>query len=422
MRRCMPTFRLILLAFLSVGAISGCNRPPPAADSAADGQAAKPSDETVQELQALPYAGFVEDDDGLAGVVHYDRRRSAAGYNLYTTGDLCSAHLIDAEGREVHSWRIRPRRRWENGFLTDSGDFIVVGADGDPKQRIDDDRRYLLRLDWDSRVVWKTIYPAHHTVTLSPRNELLTLSAHTRSIPEVSTEYPVCDNGVAVVSLDGKVLRDVSLYDVVAGSSRAFEFSDVKPTVRNGEKSLDLFHANDVEWLHRPELVDKHPMFAREGNVLVCTRHQDSLFALNLDSGELIWTWGRGVLSGPHDPQILENGNILIFDNGLSRKYSRVVEVDPSSGEIVWSYEAPEREAFFSKSRGSCQRLANGNTLIGNSQNGQAFEVTPQGDIVWDFYTPITGDNGKRSVVVRMYRLPVDFVQRLLAAHEKDEP
>ena len=419
----MPIHRLIVLAFLSVCAVPGCSRPS-GADSADDAekQSDGASDLTVQDLQALPYAGSVEDDDDRSGVVAFDKQHSYPGYNFYTTGDLCSGHVIDAEGNEVHSWQVRPKRRWENGVLLDNGDFVVVGAEGESDDRIDDDQRYLLRLDWNSDQVWKTTYPAHHSVMVSPRGELLTLSAHTRSIPAISDEFPVCDNGVAVVTLDGKVVRDVSLYDVVATAAEPFAYQPVKPAVRNGEKSIDLFHANDVEWLHRPELAGKHPMYADEGNLLVCTRHQDSLLAFNLDTGKLVWSWGQGVLSGPHDPQILENGNILIFDNGLSRKYSRVVEVDPAGGEIVWSFEAADRESFFSKSRGSCQRLSNGNTLIGDSQSGRAFEVTPSGEIVWDFFTPLTNDKGKRSVIVRMYRLETEFVERLLAQHAEGTP
>jgi outer membrane protein assembly factor BamB len=112
---------------------------------------------------------------------------------------------------------------------------------------------------------------------------------------------------------------------------------------------------------------------------------------------------------------VLENGNVLIFDNGVRRQWSRVVEVDPRSGRIVWEYRAPEATAFFTRSRGGAQRLPNGNTLITESNRGHAFEVTAGGEIVWDFFVPLLDEKGHRATLVRLYRYESAFVEPLLA-------
>jgi hypothetical protein len=78
--------------------------------------------------------------------------------------------------------------------------------------------------------------------------------------------------------------------------------------------------------------------------------------------------------------------------------------LDPRSGEIEWEYGADQDQRFFSLHRGSSQRLPNGNTLIGDGQNGHAFEVTSEGEIVWEFYNPLRGENDKRSTLYRMIR------------------
>ena len=45
---------------------------------------------------------------------------------------------------------------------------------------------------------------------------------------------------------------------------------------------------------------------------------------------------------------------------------------------------------------GTTKRLPNGNTLITESNNGRAFEVTPAGEIVWEFFNPYrTGENNE---------------------------
>lgn len=123
---------------------------------------------------------------------------------------------------------------------------------------------------------------------------------------------------------------------------------------------------------------------------------------------------GPGELSGPHHPTLLETGNILVFDNGIEHGRSRVIELDPHTNEIVWTYEAPDPESFFTRSRGSVQRLQNGNTLIANSDEGVAFEVTPDGEIVWEFRTPHLDERGHRATIVRMRRYSKALIQALL--------
>jgi hypothetical protein len=48
-------------------------------------------------------------------------------------------------------------------------------------------------------------------------------------------------------------------------------------------------------------------------------------------------------------------------------------------GAAVVFFDAP----FLSRIRGMCQRLANGNTLVVNSDGGEVFEVTPDREVVW---------------------------------------
>ena len=135
------------------------------------------------------------------------------------------------------------------------------------------------------------------------------------------------------------------------------------------------------------DLAAKHPIYGPT-NVIVCIRHRDLVAIFNWDTRELVWSWGQGEISGPHDAVVLQNGNILLFDNGLSRGWSRVIELDPLTRQIVWQYTAPVPSDFFTESRGGNQRLPNGNTLITESDSGRAFEVTREGEIVWEFWNP----------------------------------
>ena len=61
------------------------------------------------------------------------------------------------------------------------------------------------------------------------------------------------------------------------------------------------------------------------------------------------------------------------------------------------------KEAFFSAQRGGAQLLPGGNVLIANTDSGNAFEVTPSGERVWEFFTDEL-KAGERAALYRMER------------------
>ena len=125
---------------------------------------------------------------------------------------------------------------------------------------------------------------------------------------------------------------------------------------------------------------------------------------------------------GPHMPTMLPNGHLLIYDNGQNaavrrRGYTRVLELDPLTKKIVWEYKADPPKSFYSPSRGSSQRLPNGNVLIAESDSGRLFEVTSQGEIVWEFLNPDLHKNGWRMALYRAISYPRASIDRLLAQY-----
>jgi hypothetical protein len=147
--------------------------------------------------------------------------------------------------------------------------------------------------------------------------------------------------------------------------------------------------------------------------MLVCFRNVNQIAVLSGDRGEILWAWGEGELEWPHHPTVVQGGNILIFDNGTRRKYSRLIEIDPLSEEIEWEYVADPPSDFFTPEKGSSQRLPNGNTLICEGDKGRSFEITREGEVVWEWFNPaMTGRH--RVQVYRMMRLAPEVVEPLL--------
>tara|TARA_Y100000768_G_scaffold136220_1_gene101391 strand:- start:31 stop:729 length:699 start_codon:yes stop_codon:yes gene_type:complete len=125
-------------------------------------------------------------------------------------------------------------------------------------------------------------------------------------------------------------------------------------------------------------------------NIILSNRAMSELIKFDRVSGELIWRFGGPMndftfindpLNGPnrqHDARRLENGNLMIFDNGDQRQspYTRITEyeIDEENliATLVWEYSHPN--GYVSLNQGCAQRLENGNTLIcwgGVSGHGQ---------------------------------------------------
>ncbi len=146
------------------------------------------------------------------------------------------------------------------------------------------------------------------------------------------------------------------------------------------------------------------------GNVLVCMRELNTIAVLDLESERAVWAM-HGPWSKPHQPTVLSDGNILIFDNRGNGGRSQVIEFDPVTGREVWAYRGDPPDEFYSWECGSSQRLPNGNTLITESDRGKAFEVRPDGTIVWKFLNPMRA-GGNLEFIATLFedvRLPPDF-------------
>jgi hypothetical protein len=378
-----------------------------AGGSASESVASVPSDE-VERLRALGYVDVVEDDgDALPGGVRQrDAARMQRGPTFYTSAHRCTAELIGADGERIRAWSHAPCLKWDNTVLLPSGEVLAVHYDpNDGSAESYWRNRKLLKLGWEGELLWSRDLPVHHDVDVMPDGRIAALTYRHRVIPRFDESVPVRDHYIAILSSRGELEEQESLTELLERAPEVFRLQPTRPQDKHGIREIDLIHSNSIEWMRRPELAERHPLYAAS-NVLVCLRNQDAVVVIDWERRRPVWSWGPGELSGPHDATVLPNGNFLVFDNGLDRKRSRVVELDPRTREIVWSYDPPPPARLFTAHRGASQRLPNGNALVTDSGRGRVFEVTREGELVWDFWNPNESEEGKRIVVVRARRVP----------------
>ncbi len=381
----------------------------------------------LEKLRSVPYTARTapSPDSLLAGVVLHVPDRAYPGYNLYCSRTTPYAHLMDMEGRIVHSWTYATGGDaiWEHAVMLENGDVVVIRK-----------MASLVRLDWDSNLLWETPLEVHHEVTPLPDGTFYTIAREVRehrgleirfpsivwlsAAGEVMERWSTYDHlGEIKAALDQRSFLDTVLDDLLAewDSAMLYESIHRQPgmfRLKGNREYFDYLHLNTITRLSETRSGQLDDRF-KPGNLLICFRNVNQIGILDRDSKEILWAWGEGALQWPHHPTMLEDGNILIFDNGVERRTSRVIEIEPSSGQVVWEYVADPPASFYTSQRGSAQRLPNGNTLICDGNGGRAFEVDTGGEIVWEWFNPDV-KNGRREQIYRITRLSPDAVEPLL--------
>jgi hypothetical protein len=397
--------RIAALVIAVLGLVSCASNDSPAPDGGDDARLTDEQRAAVEELQAIGYLAGTRTATA-AGVTIHERGRAADGLNLFTSGHAPEATLMDMDGRVLHRWRREFREIWpdapEPERKPDAGWWRRCRLLPDGTLLAIFEGLGIVKLDRGSTPIWAALNGAHHDLDILPDGRIWLLTRRAHIVPWYDAERPVLEDFVTLLDPEGRELRRISLLQAFEES----EFRDVwrDSAARRGPRG-DVFHTNSLEILDG-RLADRDPAF-REGNLLLSMLKQSVVAILDPEIASIVWT-ARGEFRRQHDPGASANGGLLLFDNlGLGDR-SRILELDPVSLDTIWSYEGSERYPFFSEKLGTAQRLPNGNTLITESDNGRAFEVTTDGEIVWEFYNPHrTGEDGELvATLPELRRLP----------------
>ncbi len=310
---------------------------------------------------------------------------------------------MDMSGTLLHTWRLPYNQvqnpipnphpwfsgSWRRVRLLDDGSLLAIYED-----------LGLAKVDLNSRLLWWYDGKAHHDLDVLADGTIYVLTRQRRNRPRLNRRQPVIEDFVTVLSPNGVEKRSISILDAFL---RSDEYRSLVGQLTNPHG--DLFHTNTIEILdHRMAM---HGDRFRLGNILLSIRHLDTIAVLDPDSETIVWA-ATGSWKWQHEPTVLDNGNLLLFDNRGLGTASRVLELNPPSCDIVWSYQGDPPETFYSVYCGTETRMPNGNTLITETCAGRAFEVTASGEIVWEFASPHrAGEHGELvAALFDLIRLP----------------
>lgn len=335
---------------------------------------------------------------GQKGLTWYNPAKAYKGYTLFTPTYTKDVWLIDMEGRFINHWRM-PWRPGAHGVLLPNGNLLYAGKVktsrewGLPAGGFSGIGGVLLEVDWDGNLVWKAEVPYQGHDFYPMENGHIMYKGIVYDNRESKGLLPAelitkVTGGLPGTELNGKMWGD-RLFEIDRDGKQVWEWV----AYEHLDPEIDALCPLEVRYVW-PYI--NSVWVCRDGNVLVSCRNTNEVIKIDKASGKVIWRWGKDELGHQHDCRELDNGNILIFDNGAHRptlepSYSRSIEVNPKTNRIVWQYVADPLSDFYSAICGGSERLPNGNTIICESTSGRMFEVTNEGELVWEYINPLAG-------------------------------
>jgi hypothetical protein len=353
------------------------------------------------------------------------------GYVFFAPMRGKSAYLIDREGQLVKEWQ----SEYEifTALLLDNGQVLMGVELGLPLGGW----HILEAYDWDGSLLWSFEYPdMHHAFRPMPNGNILIpawnrfteeeilamgLNPALMTAPDITTNNEDYDGLLLdkIIELDPDTMAvvwewrvqdhlvqdydaDLPNYGVVAAEPKRITLN--LPSLR---LPSDRPHINALDY--HAEL-DQILISAHYFSEIWIIDHSISTEEAARDAGGLLYRWGNPMAYGrgtsesqqlffQHDAQWLENGNLLIFNNGmlLYRPYTSLTEIRPLEAyplgfDTAYEPVAPFRELtldFHTANMGSVQRLENGHHLVADGPAGRILELDAEGQIVWEYLSSI---------------------------------
>lgn len=368
-------------------------------------------------------------DVSQSGVVVHDPAAALQGFNIELSSMHHAARLLDMQGNELHRWsldRDAITRAWAaNGEPMSNIEAlywrrVLPMRDGSLLVILENSRTTpyaagMVKLDWNSNIIWAAPELYHHAMDLGPDGSIYTLYqeiSDTAPAAAPKTVTPFIDEGVAILSPDGRETGRINMVEAIANSPYSALLSKMVTNINPS----DPIHLNTVHYVSADQA--RALPFAEEGNLLVSLRNFGTIALIDVETKQVTWAasdhWAM-----QHEPTFTERGTILVFDNlGGPNGSTRAVEWNPMTGGFDWIMTEASGLPLYSRIYGTIDHLPNGNRLISSSHSARAIEVDRSGRVVWEWRSPERfGENGDRTPnLMEMIRVTGDFFETHLVA------
>lgn len=371
------------------------------------------------------------------------------GYTLYSPFFSTKTYLIDMDGKIAKSWEagFMPGA---NEYLTDDGDLLKACRVISKDFRVSGKGGRIQLMDNKGHIKWyynllDNQICQHHSILPMENGNIMAIlweKLDESQAIEMGRNPKFIQKDLYMLKLieikphgtnGGEIVWEWSSIDHLAQDfdesksnygkiSDHPELIDFNYVVRPNNKK-DFLHANAIDINSEKDLIlisiramDEIWIIDHSTNMEEAKGHKGGRYNRG---GDLLFRWGnpkayqsreekKQTLFGQHDAHWISQGKyagkVLVFNNGRDsiRPWSSVDIIDitlpdtagkqtSTQAKIIWRYQAPKKEDFYSTFLSGAQILPNGNMLITQGQEGRIFEIDANKKIVWEFINPFFG-------------------------------
>lgn len=213
-----------------------------------------------------------------------------------------------------------------------------------------------------SQIKWEIKESIHHQVNLSPdQKRVLALSSNFVQ----QGEKWLREDKFLVLSLEGKILQQQVASAFIGVLKKKLPYNE-----------RELTHFNSFYEIPPLSTARPLPEYLKAGNY-IANSYKLGTFILSPDLKKVLhhFSLPQSENHQVHDVQVMENGNILLFNNVVAgsredNAFSAVQEYDPVTKKLVLDITATPKQMFFSRHCGGVQRLDKDLILFSHMVNG----------------------------------------------------
>lgn len=271
----------------------------------------------------------------------------------------------------------------------------------------------LVKQDYCGKVLWRIPGHFHHALSFTDEGSIWSWQQYPADAVLGDFSSTVTDSMTLVRAGDGGILQKITIGDIIAANPGIDilgirQFAESEPH----RWLYDPFHPNDADPLPGA-LASAFPQFL-PGDLLVSMRSLNLLFVVSPTTLKIKW-WRQGATRRQHDPDWNLSGKITIFNNNMGKGDSQIIALDPKNNLSHPVLDNPVI-SFKSPIRGKHQVYANGTILITSTQQGRAFEMSPTGQITFDFHNRFSNEHGNFTISEARF-LPLTYFSKRPTCH-----
>lgn len=342
-----------------------------------------------------------------SAAVLLENKDSNEEYIIYTPEASRYTYLINKDGDVVNSW--------ESNYMQTMGTYLMKNGN-----MVRADMPYINPLffgggvtgqvemfSWDGDLLWTFVlsnenYCLHHDIEPLPNGNILMIAWEHKTRAEAinAGRNPNTFSGGfwPLYLLEVEPFTNNIVWEWHAWDHLIQDYDPSKEnygTVGEHPELIDInsgaYHLGIYgDWMHTNS-VDYNE---NTNQIVISSRLLNEIYVIDRETGEIVYRWGNPQnyrapgnrqLFEQHDARWTDDGNILIFNNGVDRGYSTVDEIVPyGNNNPIWTYDCGGYEWQMSGS----QRIPNGNTIVCKGVSGTCQEVTPDSQVIWQYTNP----------------------------------